>query len=40
MEKIREGDSKKSEDAGVRKVGKLAKHSVFSNGLWLHRVEN
>jgi len=32
--------SQKKEDAGVRKGRKVAKYCVFSNGLWLRRVEN
>ena len=32
-------DSQKKEDPGVRKGKKVAKHYVFSNDLWLRRVE-
>ena len=39
MEKIRNGDSQKREDAGARKGMKVAEHRVFSNVLWLPRVE-
>ena len=31
--------SEKKDDAGARKGRKLIKHSVFSNDLWLQRVE-
>ena len=31
--------SQKKEDAGARKGSKVAKHCVFSNDLWLRRVE-
>ena len=31
--------SQKKEDAGARKGRKVAKHGVFSNDLWLRRVE-
>ena len=31
--------SQKKEDAGAPKGGKVAKHCVFSNVLWLRRVE-
>ena len=39
MEKIRQGESQKREDAGAQKGGKVAKHFVFSNVLWPRRVE-
>ena len=39
MEKIREGESQKGEDAGARKGRNVAKRCVFSNVLWLRRVE-
>ena len=35
----KERESQKKEDPGARKDGKVAKHCVFSNGLWLRRVE-
>jgi len=31
--------SQKTEDAGARQGSKVAIHCVFSNGLWLRRVE-
>jgi hypothetical protein len=31
--------SQKKEDAGARKGSKVAKHCVFSNDLWLRRLE-
>jgi len=31
--------SQKEEDPGARKGRKVAKHGVFSNDLWLRRVE-
>jgi len=31
--------SQKKEDAGARKGRKVAKHCVFSNDLWLRRIE-
>jgi hypothetical protein len=31
--------SQKKDDAGARKGRKVAKHCVFSNDLWLRRVE-
>jgi hypothetical protein len=31
--------SQKKEDAGARKGRRVAKHCVFSNDLWLQRVE-
>ena len=38
-EKIREEQSEKKEEAGARKGRKVAIRSVFSNDLWLQRVE-
>ena len=38
-EKIRDGESQKKEDAGARKGREVAIHCVFSNDLWLRRVE-
>ena len=38
-EKIREEEGEKKEDAGARKGRKVAIHCVFSNDLWLRRVE-
>jgi hypothetical protein len=32
-------ESQKKEDPGARKGGKVAKYCVFSNDLWLRRVE-
>ena len=38
-EKIRDGESQKKEDAGAREGTEVAIHCVFSNDLWLQRVE-
>ena len=38
-EKMIEESRQKKEDADARKGRKVAKHSVFSNDLWLRRVE-
>ena len=38
-EKIRDGESQKKEDAGVRKGRKVTIHCVFPNDLGLRRVE-
>ena len=39
VEKIRDGESQKREDAGARKSREVAKHCVFFIVLWLRRVE-
>ena len=38
-EKIRDGESQRRQDAGARKGREVAIHCVFSNDLWLRRVE-
>ena len=38
-EKIREEKAKKKEDAGARKGRKVVIYCLFSNDLWLRRVE-
>ena len=37
--KERKGKSQKKEDTGARNVRKVVKHYVFSNDLWVGRVE-
>ena len=39
MEKIRNGESEKREDAGAQKGRKVLKHCVFLMFCWLRRVE-
>ena len=38
-ERIRDRESQKKEDAGARKGREVANHCVFSDVLWLQRVE-